>query len=102
MMVIEARAQMARGRSKSRGNGEKFCRYCKKDTHFISECYKLKNKEKRTGTYRPKGNSDEGNTSVAATTDSSDRSEVLVAFAGCANNGDEWILDFAASLPYMH
>jgi 5'-3' exoribonuclease 2 len=57
----------------------------------------LKNKEKRTGTYRPKGNSDEGNASVAATTDSSDRSEVLVAFAGCANNGDEWILDPAAS-----
>jgi hypothetical protein len=86
-----------RGCSKSRGKGEKFCRYCKRDTHFISECYKLKNKEKRTGTYRPKGNSDEGNASIAATTDSSDRSEVLVAFVGCANNGDEWILDSAAS-----
>jgi hypothetical protein len=84
-----------RGRSKSRGKGEKFCRYCRKDTHFISECYKLKNKEKRTDTYKPKGNSDEGNASVA-TTDSS-RSEVLVAFAGCINNGDEWILDPAAS-----
>jgi hypothetical protein len=56
-----------RGRSKSRGEGEKFCRYCKKVTHFISECYKLKNKEKRAGTYRPKGNSDEGNTSVSST-----------------------------------
>jgi hypothetical protein len=68
------------GRSKSIGKGEKFRRYCKKDTHFIYECYKLKNKENKTGTYRPKGNSDEGNASVAATTDSSDRSEVLVAF----------------------
>jgi hypothetical protein len=48
----------------------------------------LKNKEKRTGTYRPKGNSDEGNAFVAAT-DSSNRSEVLVAFTRCANNGDE-------------
>jgi hypothetical protein len=86
-----------RGRSKSRGKGEKFYRYCKKDTHFISECYKLKNKEKRTGTYRPKGNFDEGNASVAATIDSLDRSEVLVAFVGCANNGDEWILDSATS-----
>jgi hypothetical protein len=85
-----------RGRSKSRDKGEK-CRYCKMDTHLISVCYKLKNKEKRTDTYRPKGNSDEGNASVAATTDSSDRSEVLVAFAGCANNGDEWILDSVAS-----
>jgi hypothetical protein len=56
----------------------------------------LKNKEKRTGTYRPKGKCDEGNTYVAAT-DSSDRSEVLVAFVGCANNGDEWILDSVAS-----
>jgi hypothetical protein len=60
-------------------------------------CYKLKNKEKRTNTYIPKGNSDEGNASVAATTDSLDRSEVLVAFVGCANNGDEWIFDSAAS-----
>jgi hypothetical protein len=86
-----------RGRSKSRGKGEKFCRYYKKDTHFISECYKLKNQEKRTDTYRPKGSSDEGNASVAATDCSSDHSKVLVAFAGCASNGDEWILDSAAS-----
>jgi hypothetical protein len=64
---------------------------------LIIECYKLKNKKKRTSTYRPKGNSDEGNASVAATTYSSDRSELLVAFAGCPNNGDEWILDSAAS-----
>jgi hypothetical protein len=49
----------------------------------------LKNKEKRSGTYRPKGNSDEGNASVATTTDISDCSEVLLAFAGCANNGDD-------------
>src|SRR5438132_32519 len=34
-----------RGRSKSRGK-DKFCRYCKKDNHDISECYKLKNKKK--------------------------------------------------------
>jgi hypothetical protein len=70
-----------RDRSKSRGKGEKFRRYCKKDTHFISKCYKLKNKEKRTDAYRSNGNSDEGNASVAAT-DNSDRFEVLVAFAG--------------------
>jgi hypothetical protein len=57
----------------------------------------LKNKEKRTDTYRLKGNSDEGNAFVATTTDSSDRSQVLVAFAGCANNDDEWFLDSTAS-----
>jgi hypothetical protein len=56
----------------------------------------LNNKEKKTDTYKPKGNSDDGNASVT-TIDSSDRSEVLVAFAGCANNGDELILDSAAS-----
>ena len=79
-----------RGRSKSRGKDvKKFCRYCKKDTHFISECPKLMNKEKKTGTYRPKGKSDEGNASVAAISSSSDHLEVLVAFAGCANSGDE-------------
>jgi hypothetical protein len=56
----------------------------------------LNNKEKKTDTYKPKGNSDDGNASVT-TIDSSDRSEVLVAFAGCANNGDELIFDSAAS-----
>jgi hypothetical protein len=87
-----------RGRSKSSGKDDKkFCKYCKKDTHFIFECYKLKNKEKRTSTYRPKSKSDEGNAFVAATDSSSDRYVVLVAFTGCANNGDEWILDSVAS-----
>ena len=49
----------------------------------------MKNKEKRAGTYRPKGKpNEEGNASVA-TDGSSDGNEVLVAFAGCANSGDE-------------
>ena len=55
------------------------------------------NKEKKTGTYRPKGKSDEGNAFVAVIGSSSDHLEVLVAFAGCANSGDEWIIDSAAS-----
>ena len=84
-------------RSNSRDKDDKFCKYCKKNTHFISEGIKLKNKEKRAGTYRPKGKpNEEGNASVA-TDGSSDGNEVLVAFAGCANSGDEWILDSAAS-----
>ena len=74
--------------------------YCKKNTHFISECIKLKNKEKRAGTYIPKGKpNEEGNTYVA-TDGSSDGNDILVAFAGCANSGDEWILDLAASFIY--
>ena len=85
------------GRSKSRGKDEKFYRYCKKNTHFIYECIKLKSKEKRAGTYRPKGKpNEEGNASVA-TDGSSDGNKVLIAFAGCANNGDEWILDATPS-----
>lgn len=38
-----------KGRSKSHSKGDKFCN-CKKDNHFITECYKLKNKEKRAST----------------------------------------------------
>ena len=89
------------GRSKSRDKDDKFCKYCKKKTtHFISKCIKLKNKEKRAGTYRPKGKpNEEGNASVA-TDGSSDGNEVLVAFARCANSGDEWILDSSASFIY--
>jgi len=87
-----------KGRSKSRHKGDKFCKYCKKVNHFISECYKLKNKEKRTGTYREKGKSnDEGNASVAAFLADNSTGDMLVAFAGCANSSDEWILDTTAS-----
>ncbi|CAD6202432.1 unnamed protein product [Miscanthus lutarioriparius] len=88
-----------KGRSKSRNKqGDKFCKYCKKDNHFIDECYKLKNKEKRTGTYREKNKpSDEGNASVAASKADYSDGDSLVAFAGCANSDDEWILDSAAS-----
>jgi hypothetical protein len=59
---------------------------------------KLKNKEKRTGTYREKGKpNDEGNASVATSKADYSDGDSLVAFAGCANSDDEWILDFAAS-----
>ena len=43
-----------RGRSKSKGKF-KSCKYCKRDRHDISECYKLQNKEKRNDTFKPKG-----------------------------------------------
>jgi len=69
-----------KGRSKSRGRDEKFCKYCKKDNYFIEDCLKLKNKEKRTSTYREKGKSnDESNVSVIASKVDGDS---LVAFAG--------------------
>ena len=59
----------------------------------------MKNKEKRTGTYREKGKSnDEGNALVDASKVDNSTGDLHVAFAGCANSVDEWIFDSAASL----
>ena len=44
-----------------------------------------------------KGKPNEGGNAFVATDGSSDGNEVLVAFAGCENSGDEWILDSTAS-----
>src|SRR5438132_1885601 len=71
-----------RDRSKSRGK-DTFCRYCKKDNHDISECYKLKNKEKRNSTYKAKGKFDEEGKASIAANDSNSDGEILVAFLGC-------------------
>ena len=58
----------------------------------------MKNKEKRTGRYREKGKPNgEGNASVAASKADNSTGDLLVAFAGCANSVDEWILDSTAS-----
>ncbi|XP_073360341.1 uncharacterized protein [Aegilops tauschii subsp. strangulata] len=70
-----------RGRSQSRD--KKYCRYCKRDGHDISECFKLQNKEKRKGSKQG-----ESSTNVARD-DSSD--DALVVIAGCAETNDEWI-----------
>jgi hypothetical protein len=57
---------------------------------FITECCKLKNKKKRTETYREKGKSNaEGNASVAASKADNSTGDLLVAFGGCANSYDE-------------
>jgi len=82
-----------RGRSKSRGpSGELFCRYCKKKNHEIENCYKLQNKEKRN---KDKGKSD--SSASIACDNSSDNGDVLIAFAGCASDDAQWILDSACS-----
>ncbi|CAD6246447.1 unnamed protein product [Miscanthus lutarioriparius] len=84
-------------RSKSRGR-DKFYRYCKKDTHVIEDCWKLQNKEKRNGMYKPKNKSDgDGKASVVSAVDNSDSGDVLVVFAGCVAGRDKWILDCACS-----
>ena len=77
-----------RSRSKSKPR-KKFCNYCKKTNHFIEDCLKLKNKEKK------KNNSD-GKASVVSAADS-DSGDCLVVLAGCVSGHDEWILDSACS-----
>nr|CAJ86192.1 H0306F03.15 [Oryza sativa] len=84
-----------RGRSKSRGR-YKSCKYCKRDGHDISKCWKLQDKDKRTGKYIPKGKKeDEGKAAVV--TDEKSDAELLVAYAGCAQTSDQWILDTACT-----
>jgi 5'-3' exoribonuclease 2 len=57
----------------------------------------LKNKEKRASTYREKGNSNDEGTSVGASKADKFNGYLLVAFAGCANSADEWIIDSTSS-----
>jgi len=76
------------GRSRSKSKlRKKFRNYCKKTNHFIEDCLKLKNKEKK------KNNSD-GKASVVSAADS-DSGDCLVVLAGCVFGHDEWILDSA-------
>jgi len=59
-----------------------FCKYCKKKNHFIEDCKKLQNKEKR------KGNSDD-NASVVSGAKNSDSRDCLVVVASCVAGYDE-------------
>ena len=86
------KSQKGRGRSKSRP--KKFCKYCKKKSHFIEECWKLQNKEKRNGTSKHKS---DGKASVVTSTDNSDSGDCLVVFADCVASHDELILDSTCS-----
>jgi hypothetical protein len=74
------KSQESRGRSKSRPS-KKFCKYCKKKTHFIDEFWKLKNKENR------KNNLD-GKASVV-TGAGSDFGDCLVVLAGSVSGNEE-------------
>src|SRR4051812_5398704 len=83
--------------SKSGGKDKQFCRYCKKNGHEIGDCWKLQNKEKRNGTYKPKNKSDGDGKVVVASGERSDSDDTLVVFAGCVSANDEWILDTGCS-----
>src|SRR6266508_1638292 len=65
------KSQNGRGRSKSRGK-EKFCKYCKKTNHFIEDCWKLQQKEKRNGMNQPKNKSDGDGKASVVSSDNSD------------------------------
>nr|AAM08562.1 Putative retroelement [Oryza sativa Japonica Group]AAM10749.1 Putative retroelement [Oryza sativa Japonica Group] len=83
------------GRSKSRGR-YKSCKYCKRDGYDISKCWKLQDKDKRTGKYVPKGKKEEEGKAAVVTDEKSD-AKLLVAYAGCAQTSDQWILDTACT-----
>jgi hypothetical protein len=68
------KSQESRGCSKSRPP-KKFCKYCKKKTHFLEECWKLKNKENRR-------NNHDGKKSVV-TGAGSDSGDCIVVLASC-------------------
>ena len=86
------------GRSKSRGSGkDKLCRYCKKEGHLIDDYWKLENKEKRNGTWKPKNKSDADGKVNVTSGNKYDSDDVLVVFPGCVSCHDEWILDFTCS-----
>jgi hypothetical protein len=78
-----------RGRSKFKPP-KKLCKYYKKKTHFIEDCRKLQNKEKR------KNNSD-GKASIVSAAENSNSGDCLVVFASCVSGHDEWILDSTCS-----
>jgi len=48
-----------RGHAKSRVKGDKLCNYCNKDNHYITECYKLKNKEKQNSISKSRGKTED-------------------------------------------
>jgi hypothetical protein len=58
-------------------------------THFIDECWKLKDKENRK-------NNPDGKASVV-TGASSDYGDCLVVLTGCVFGNEDWILDSACS-----
>ena len=84
------RSQSGIGRFKSRP--KKFCKYCKKKSHFIKECWKLQNREKRNSK-----NKTDGKASVVSGAENSYEGYCLIVLAGCVASHDEWIFDSACS-----
>lgn len=79
-----------RSRSKSRGRNSKFCRYCKKKGHEVSECFKLKNKQDKEDKGKAKQPDQHAEASVV---ESGSDGELLIAADVEQRSRNEWILD---------
>jgi hypothetical protein len=66
---------------------DKFCKYCKKTNHFIEDCWKLENKEKRNGK-SSKRNISKDDDNVFVASEISNQDDVLIAFDGCVSIKD--------------
>ncbi|KAH0714096.1 hypothetical protein KY284_007001 [Solanum tuberosum] len=89
----ESSSERFKSRSKSRYKNV-VCKYCHKKGHIISECYKLKNKEKHKENKHEHQNTDPAEASVAA--DESDGT-IFLATSNSFKSNDEWILDSGCS-----
>ncbi|PHT53674.1 hypothetical protein CQW23_08136 [Capsicum baccatum] len=77
-----------KNQSKSKGKNSKYCRYCKKRNHEISECYKLKNKQNR----EDKGKQPEKSAEASFVETESD-GECFIASGTEQRSKNEWVLD---------
>nr|GEU72658.1 retrotransposon protein, putative, Ty1-copia subclass [Tanacetum cinerariifolium] len=57
---------------------------------------RLKNKEKKVGTFKPKTNMNDGEKATFVAVESS-KGDAFVAYVGCTKTNDEWILDSACT-----
>ena len=88
----EKRNTENRSRSKSRHKNV-VCNYCKKKGHVISDCFKLKNKEKQKGKFVER-NTESAEASIAA--DENDGT-IFCATENNFRSNNEWILDSGCS-----
>nr|CAD40363.2 OSJNBa0093P23.9 [Oryza sativa Japonica Group] len=63
---------------------------------IVADLESMEDKDKRTGKYVPKGKKEEEGKAAVVTDEKSD-AELLVAYAGCAQTSDQWILDTACT-----
>nr|CAH65740.1 OSIGBa0127D24.3 [Oryza sativa] len=63
---------------------------------IVADLESIEDKDKRTGKYVPKGKKEEEGKATVVADEKSD-AELLVAYTGCAQTSDQWILDTACT-----